>query len=360
MVCGLDGGDLADDLLRLIAAAGLGHHQVAANRLSETEWTSAALVLLSAEAASVLAARPFLPRRAGVLIVGAGQPDSAHWADAVAVGAERVLVLDADQSWLSGRLEALAGSAHRPGPLIAVAGGSGGVGTTTLAAGLAVSAAAEHEASIVVSAVPSGGGLDVVLGSEDVEGPRWPDLVEVTGRLSAAALLDGLPRCGGVRFLAGDRSVAGAVPQDALRAVLAAARRSGSPVVLEVPGHVAVGSWLTEQIDLAVLLVTPTLDGVLGARAAAGALGWAAPSAVAVVRAWTGADLDDRLIADSLAVPIVASLRRDRAVLRARRQGSAPGDTGRGPLARCCADLWRRTEAAAAAARERSSKGVLW
>ena len=82
-----------------------------------------------------------LPRRPGVLIATMNPPGADIWAAAVAIGVEQVLELPAGQTCLVDRITDAAGGSGPLGILIAVIGGCGGAGASTLAAALAVSAA---------------------------------------------------------------------------------------------------------------------------------------------------------------------------------------------------------------------------
>src|SRR3712207_7123198 len=50
--------------------------------------------------------------------------------------------------------------------------------------------------TLLVDADPLGGGLDLVLGWEQVDGLRWPSLAEADGRVDPPALLQALPHRG--------------------------------------------------------------------------------------------------------------------------------------------------------------------
>jgi hypothetical protein len=113
------------------------------------------------------------------------------------------------------------------GVAIAVLGGSGGTGASSLAAALAAVAAR----AVLVDLDPVGGGIDVLLGIEDVPGARWSGLRLDGGRLDPELLQQGLPRWGCVPVLAAD-----VAPPDAAAVgqVLDAAEVLGL-VVLDLP-----------------------------------------------------------------------------------------------------------------------------
>ena len=117
--------------------------------------------------------------------VGPGRPVRANstrrWEIAELIGAEHVAVLPAAEPWLVDRFAECA-PARRPGrprpARVAVIGGRGGAGASVLAGGLAVTAARAGLRTLLVDADPLGGGLDLVLGWEELDGLRWPALTE--------------------------------------------------------------------------------------------------------------------------------------------------------------------------------------
>lgn len=100
---------------------------------------------------------------------------------------------------LGGRL--LVGDGGRMGHVIAFVPASGGTGSTTLAAAVAVRAAAAGRSAVVVDLDRLAGRLDVVLGIEQEEGWRWPDLADVAGVVDGWRLLGQLPSAGGAAVL---------------------------------------------------------------------------------------------------------------------------------------------------------------
>jgi secretion/DNA translocation related CpaE-like protein len=123
----------------------------------------------------------------------------------------------AGRSWLERMLDAVIG----------VLGGSGGVGSSTFAAALADAAGQ----ATLVDLDPVGGGVDVLLGIEDLPGARWSALHLDGGYLDPAQLAGRLPRRRGVAVLAADVAPPG---PGAVEQVVAAAAESG-PVVLDLP-----------------------------------------------------------------------------------------------------------------------------
>ena len=96
---------------------------------------------------------------------------------------------------------ALPGDGGRMGNVIAFIPASGGTGATTLAAAVAVRAAAAGRTPVVVDLDRFSGRLDVVLGVEQQRGWRWTDLAEVAGVVDGRQLLRQLPSVRGVAVL---------------------------------------------------------------------------------------------------------------------------------------------------------------
>lgn len=149
--------------------------------------------------------------------------------------------------------------------MIGVLGGSGGVGASTFAAVLAVSAGP----SVLVDVDVCGGGIDVVLGIESVAGARWSGLELAGGRLEPAALAAGLPHAGPCAVLAADTADLDA---DAVHQVISAAAAVG-PVVVDLPRPPCAGRAAALMLcDLVVVLARADVGGLVAAHAVVGAL----------------------------------------------------------------------------------------
>jgi hypothetical protein len=110
--------------------------------------------------------------------------------------------------------------------VIGVIGGNGGVGASTFAA--AVTSVAER--ATLIDLDPVGGGIDVLLGIENVAGARWSGLRVGGGYLDPALLADGLPRWRNAAVLAADQP-----PEPSAVGQVVAAARALGPVVLDLP-----------------------------------------------------------------------------------------------------------------------------
>src|SRR4051812_644281 len=167
--------ELLDELLRLAAAGGTGVEVAADPAAARARYAAAPLVVLGADQiAACLRAR--LPRRARVLLVGLHQLAPATWEAGHLLGCQNLLTLPTAESWLVDRFAERAGPPG--GRILAVIGGGGGAGASILAGGLAVTAVATGHRTLLIDADPLGGGLDLLLGWEQVDGLRWPALTE--------------------------------------------------------------------------------------------------------------------------------------------------------------------------------------
>ncbi len=256
--------DLLDELLRLVATAGVEADVAVDAAAARDRWGRAGCVVVGADAAAACL-RSRLPRRPGVVLLAHGD-DPEVWQRAVGLGAEQVLLLPADELALTARLADAAENGLADAPLLAVVGGCGGAGATTFACALAVTAARSGQRALLLDGDPLGGGIDLALGGEGEPGPRWPALGGTSGRLPAAALADALPRMAGAAVLSWDRGPAASVTAEAVEAVVAAGRRGHDLVVADLPRSTDAPTRALLQAAAVVLVVVPA-----GVRAAAAA-----------------------------------------------------------------------------------------
>ena len=330
---------LLDELLRLCAAAGAEAqvaHDVTSARLS---WSVPPLVVIGSDVAASVP-RAALPRRPGVVLVGLDLDDAGIWDVAVEIGADSVVFLPDAQAWLVNRFGETADGGDGAGLAVAVIGGRGGAGATTLAACLALTGAAEGLRCLLVDADPLGGGIDLTLGGEEVTGLRWPDLAGAGGRVSGAALRDGLPRVHGLSVLSSGRGDALRVPPQAMRSVLAAATRMSDLVVVDLPRHVDAAA---EQALTAAAITLLVVPAEVRAAAAAGrvavGVGLTARDVRVVVRGPAPAGLTAPHVADALALPLAGWLPAEPGLDAALEGGEPPGRSRHSPLANLCREL---------------------
>lgn len=298
---------LRDDAARVAAAAGVSLVHVA-EPSSRKAWMAAAAVVLDVGAAARCAQRT-LPRRDRVTLVSPRQPQPADWQAAISVGAQQVLTLPAQDAELVAVLSAAAvADDGSRGPVVAVVGARGGAGASVFAAALAQTAADSGRA-LLVDADPWSGGIDLVMGTEDVPGLRWPDLALQGGRLSFPALCDALPHRNLVTVLSSGRTGFD-VEAGPIAAVIDAGCRGGATVVCDVPRRcTAAAETALDAADL-VVLVTPA--DVRSCAAAAAARPWLLacnPNAGVVVRGPAPGGLRSAEVARIVGLPLLAAMR---------------------------------------------------
>ncbi|MEU3602051.1 septum site-determining protein Ssd [Streptomyces sp. NPDC006798] len=338
-------GELLDDLLRLCAAAGAEPEVHHGTPERGGGWDDAPLVLVGEDAAARCRGAA---RRSGVLLVvrdrgdRAGFDDPSVWRRAVEIGADSVLRLPDAESWLVGRIADVVEGAGRQALTVGVVGGRGGAGASTLACALAIRAARAGERAVLVDGDPLGGGIDVLLGGERAEGLRWPDFVDSKGRVAGGALEESLPELHGLRVLSWDRGESVAVPPQAMRSVLAAARRRGGAVVVDLPRRFDDGTAeALAQLDVGLLVVPGEPRAVAAAGRVAAAVGPALKDLRIVARGPYAAGLDEEWIAAALGLPLAGELPGEPGPPPGREASVPPGGTD-GPLARFCTAFWDR------------------
>jgi secretion/DNA translocation related CpaE-like protein len=332
--------DLLDDLLRLAAEAGVAVDVAPDPPAARRPYPRAPLVLVGIDAAPACV-RAGLRRRLGVVLVGrhAGdtQPD---WVPAGQLGAEFVATLPAGEAWLR---RTLAGSARRTGTgsgaagVVAVLGGRGGAGATVLAAALAVTAARRGLRTLLVDADPLGGGVDLVLGWEALEGLRWPALAQASGRVSPPALVEVLPSRGDLVVLSWDRGDLLAPPAEAMATALDAGRRGRDVVVVDLPRRLDDAAVIALAAARRGYLLVPAELRACAAAARVAALAREhCPGLSLVVRGPAPGGLRAQEVADALGLPLAGQVRAEPGLSRALERGVAPAADGKGPLATLC------------------------
>jgi len=214
---------------------------------------------------------------------------------------------------------------------IGVVGGSGGSGATIFACALA-QVAARSGPSVVIDADPLGPGADRILGLDLADGVRWDALGHTTGRLSARALRDSLPRRDGVAALSW---YPGPQPRRlqpfSAREALSAARRGHDTVVLDLPrAPDPLVDEIASRCDQVLVTVVTTVAGVAAAMRLCrrfpdpGALGL-------VVR---GPAMDDETLARAVGSPVLQRMGDQRGLAESIDLGLGPVRSRRGPLGR--------------------------
>lgn len=291
-------------------AAAVGARAVPGIHPSARNWRAAEAVVLDAVAARRFA-QVGMSRRPGVLVIASGQLSEPVWSAAIAIGAQHVCALPADEPdfvrHLADAIEGGSPGGTRGGPVVAVVPGPGGGGASVFAAALAQCAGE----ALLVDLDPYGGGIDLVLGGESAVGPRWPDLTLHGGRVGWVALRDALPRRHGVSFLSASRTFHD-IDAAAAGAVLDAGRRSGTPVICDLPRQLTPAAVRAlESAELVVVVTSCDVRGVAATAVVAGVIRTVNPNIGVVVRGPAPGGLAAAELAEVAAAPLLAVMRAD-------------------------------------------------
>jgi secretion/DNA translocation related CpaE-like protein len=332
---------LLDDLLRLSAAAGV-EPQVAPDLVAaRSSWALAPLVIAGVDISPEPPVPP-LARRSGVVVVGRIPADADTWRHAVLLGAEQVVSLPDAEPWLIDRIAEALEPEKPEAVTVCVQGGRGGAGASTLAAALAITGTRCGLSTMLLDADPLGGGIDLIVGGEGVAGTRWPELVATRGRLSGTSLRGALPELNSLLILSWDRGDLLAVPPEAMRAVLGAARRTCELVVVDVPRSLDAAAGETLNRSTVTLLVVPAevRATASAARVAVSSKALCADVRV-VVRGPAPGGLSAAAVAGALRLPLAGVLRPEPGLATTLDRGEVPGLGLRSPLARFCRSFLR-------------------
>ncbi|WP_432484391.1 septum site-determining protein Ssd [Kineococcus esterisolvens] len=287
---------------------------------------------------------------AEVVLVGCAPVGPEWWRHAAEVDADHAALLPEAEPWLLDRLVDAAGGPRPAGRVVGVVGGSGGGGASVLAAALATACAAAGDV-LLLDADPLSGGLDLLVGADQVPGLRWGDLAGVSGRLRPDVLRSTVRLDEGLHLLTGDRRTGTGPSPEALAAVLGAARSAFTTTVVDLPrGRLEHLGPEVLRACCEVLVVAPATT-----RAAAAACctvdevrrlaGAAAPDVRLVLRD-VGSGADAEVLADVVGAPLAASLRAERDLEASLERGEGL-PTGRRSAVRAFADRWAAAAAPA-------------
>lgn len=302
---------LREEVRRIAAAADCPLQETRAE-IDRLAWRRSPQIVLDIRSArSCVQER--LPRRHGVVLVCAGDAGLADWQVAAAAGVDHVLGLPAQESELVEILGARPDSGIGDGSVVAVVGGRGGAGASTLAAAIALVAddGAVRPRTLLVDGDGFGGGIDLLLGLEDRDGLRWPGLVLEGGRLSSSALHGALPTAGkALAVLACGRGADATDPgRAAIGAVLDAGRTAGDLVVCDVPRRGLSDSAFIDGADLVVLVLPAEIRATAAAETLAAQIKERNPNQGLVVRGPAPGGLRADDIATALGLPLLAATR---------------------------------------------------
>lgn len=227
----------------------------------------------------------------------------------------------------------------RRATVVAVVGTAGGVGASTLAA-LVARRLSRSTATVLVDLDPGAAGIDVLLGLEDADGARWPDLGAAGGDVRGADVVALLPRWGACGVLSADRTRPEPVDPGVRVDVLHALAGAVGAIVLDLARAAVVeGDAPLAACDAVALAARPGLRDVAGALALRPRLDAAGTDHGLVVQGGSVAGLAAADVAEATGLPLWHVGRRDR-TLAARSERAGLG--GRGPASRAADAVVRR------------------
>ncbi|WP_338748650.1 hypothetical protein [Janibacter alittae] len=206
-------------------------------------------------------------------------------------------------------------------PVILVTGASGGLGASTLTA-VTGTVLGRRRAPTLVDADFSGGGLDVTVAIEHLEGLRWGDLADHEGHVDEEGLRRRLPM-GPVPVLAARGPTPGG---PTMTAVVEALARVG-PVVLDVPAG-PLPPELAGLADVVIVLVGLRPRWLRDGERWALGLGELSERTLVVTRGPRRAERVSVQAADHLGLRLLEHLADDAAVPRDEARGRAPRPRG--------------------------------
>lgn len=341
--------ELLERVLSVTAALDLEPEVVPDAGALRGRWLVAPLVLVGVDQAASVAAL-VLPRRTDLYLLGSDElpEDAVAWS--ARLGAA-VLTLPSGADALAAAVAASDGRGGGRGRVVCVVGGSGGVGSSTCAAGLAVTAAGLNRQVALVDADERSGGLDLLLGAEQTVGWRWPRLAGARGHLGD--LRGQLPSAAGVDVLAMAREAlpAASLPADQLAAVLLSLQHSHELVVVDLARRLSVAAReVLRMADLTLLVVRADLRGVAAAREVAHELAPACGPLAVLVRESRLRGLSAEAAAAAVGLPLLGSVAYDDGLVLAAERGDPPARAPRSSLAKLCRRVLTELEPTGAAA----------
>ena len=306
---------LLDDLLRLAAAASVEVEVAAHAQAAARSWQRAPQVVVGADLLdAVITTAP--RRRSGVLVAHSTTPgadvEPSLWRRAVEVGAEHVVSLPQGETVFMG--------------------GRGGAGTSTVAASVALRAARSMGPAALIDLDPWGGGLDLMLGIEESNGLRWPELSQTVGRVAPEALIEALPRVEQLSVLSWDRGAVVDLPPTAVSSVLDGALRGFELVVADLARTPCdAGAEALRRASALVVVVPREIRAVAATQRLLRAMSGHSAPVWLVTRGPGHSGLDAIEVASALELELIADLRHDPRIAAAVERAEPLVD--RGPLA---------------------------
>ncbi|MFA7266090.1 MAG: septum site-determining protein Ssd [Candidatus Nanopelagicales bacterium] len=320
-----DDVELIDDVLRLAAAAGVEPVVVNTVAALRSRWSRHCLVVVGWDLADELT-QDYVPRRDSVVLATRGSADpAAGWRAAAHLGADQVAVLPQAESWLIDRFAGIGVRGRAPAPVVAIVGGCGGAGASSLAVGVAVTAVERGQSVTAIDLDPLGTGIELMLGQDHPTGLAWSDLANTRGRLRGDAVRSSLPDVAGVRVLGwGNVAPQDLAPGSAGSAVDGLAR-SCDLVVVDLPRSLGETSAEVLCRCTLVVLACPRTSAAVAAASRMLSLGELRNQPVQLAtRGPSPAGISAQDVVETLDLPLLCDVAADPGVARRVERGSVP------------------------------------
>jgi len=313
------------------AAAAAGAPLRAVHRQDETRtaWRSAAAVLIGADMAEQIA-HWSMPQREAVYIVGEDADKETLCAWSMPLRAS-VIAVPGGVRWLSRVVLGRETVRDDGGQVVAVAGGSGGVGASTLAAGLAVLAARGGVTAALVDLDPYAGGADLTLGGEQAAGWRWDKLRTAAGQIADITAM--MPRVEGVTVVSMERQGASMPTVDAIEAVVDCLARAHALVVVDAGRLGLVAPEVLGMCGRTLVVTGQSVRQVAAARSGCTAAQRGFGIVVRVARHGAIAAGD---VASSIGLPLIGTVPETPQLADFANRGVAPGCGGARAWEKAC------------------------
>ena len=269
-------------------------------------WQGAVLILVGED---VISPPPTGAVPTILVAFGEARNDADLWANAARMGVDHVVALPNGAEWLTQRLINAVEPPSEPALTHGIVAGAGGAGASVLASALARRCANAGIETVLMDADPLGGGLDLVLGCENVDGLRWPALAASRGRLRPSTLQQALPRAHNLAVLSWGRDGTEELDPAVFDTVLTAAQQAFELVIVDLPRHAPI-SW-AKACHRMTLVTQARVRAAVAATSVARRLTAIHSQVGLVVRETGRSGLDPELLADAVGLELVGTFKDD-------------------------------------------------
>lgn len=254
-----------------------------------------------------------------VILVVVGTTDTQTWSAALHLSAKNVVTIPDSREWL---VENLSEQVSSKGLSVALVPASGGVGTSTVACGLAYHARQIFSDVALVDLDQSSASLDIAFGLENHKGMRWQDFAELSGSINGNDIYRSLPSRDNVGLLThGQMTLAERPIPKSL--VLDKLKEACELVVIDFP-KASDKDFSFEELskcNLVLVVTSATVRGCATAKRSIARLAGYANQVELVVRNVSGSNLDPMHIAELLNTPLASVINTDARIVEQIEQG---------------------------------------